>query len=80
MCVCMQTYRLRACNVLSTVLWVHGKHSESVYAFNQHDCYYCYSVARAPICIGLHHLITKLLRKGAILTHSPENEDVTEVQ
>ena len=74
----MQTYTLRACNVLSTVLWVHGKHSESMLSTAR--LLYCYCLTRAPICIGLHHVITKLLRKGAILPHSPEDEDVTEVQ
>ena len=81
-CVCTWTHALRAHKELSTVfsILVHGKYSENVYCFQQHDYYYCYSVTGAYICIGLHHLITKLLREGAILTQGPETKDVTEVQ
>lgn len=82
MCVCTWTHALRACKELSTVfsIPVRGKYSENVYCFQQRDYYYCYSVTRAYNCTGLHPLITKLLREGAILTQGPETKGVTEVQ
>lgn len=70
----MWTHTLRAHRVLSTVFGYLALRKSLVHV----HCH-CDSVVCPYIHTGLHHLMSKLLRRAA-LTQCPETEDLTEAQ